>query len=161
MAEKKKGVIKNSYLLLIISITTLLSIIFFIFKYIIIGVILFTSGFIIVAIIINITKKTENKTIDNQIRNIEQPLNENQTTIENDYPTTMNTRIIIKPYQIRINEKDEKSNRICLICKLEIRNKQQIYQCPNCESLFHREHLEEWLATSKKCPVCNLILISY
>lgn len=47
----------------------------------------------------------------------------------------------------------------CMICKLEIRNKQLAYQCPICLSYFHKEHLEEWLESNPECPVCEQILM--
>ena len=48
---------------------------------------------------------------------------------------------------------------ICQICKLELRKNQKICQCPGCESLFHKEHLEEWLETESECPVCKFKFI--
>lgn len=52
----------------------------------------------------------------------------------------------------------EKSGKVCMICKLEIRKGQKIMQCKECLSVFHKEHIEEWLETNKDCPVCNIII---
>jgi hypothetical protein len=46
----------------------------------------------------------------------------------------------------------------CMICKLEIRDQQIVFQCPNCLSYFHVKHLNEWLAKNNDCPVCNVSL---
>ncbi|NHJ48806.1 MAG: E3 ubiquitin protein ligase [Asgard group archaeon] len=43
----------------------------------------------------------------------------------------------------------------CMICKLEIRDKQLISFCPFCKSYFHKEHLSEWLIKNSDCPVCG------
>lgn len=48
--------------------------------------------------------------------------------------------------------------KICSICKLELRSKQKILQCPFCGYLFHKDHLVEWLQTNKDCPVCNNLI---
>ena len=46
-------------------------------------------------------------------------------------------------------------DKYCSICKLELREKQRVLQCPYCENLFHKEHIEEWLQNNTKCPVCQ------
>lgn len=43
----------------------------------------------------------------------------------------------------------------CMICKLQFKNKDTILQCPVCESLYHKEHLIEWIRVHKNCPVCS------
>ena len=43
----------------------------------------------------------------------------------------------------------------CLICKLEIRQDQATKQCPNCDSLCHKNHLLNWLEEHNNCPVCS------
>ncbi len=47
---------------------------------------------------------------------------------------------------------------ICAICKLEIRNTQVILICNYCQSLFHKNHLKQWLQTTRECPVCKRII---
>jgi len=53
------------------------------------------------------------------------------------------------------------SGQICGICKLSFREDQAICTCPYCESLFHKNHLEEWLVDYNDCPVCNRNLSDY
>jgi hypothetical protein len=49
-------------------------------------------------------------------------------------------------------------NEICMVCKLFLKEKDKILQCPVCESLYHRDHLLEWITVKKKCPVCSQVL---
>jgi hypothetical protein len=56
----------------------------------------------------------------------------------------------IKKYRRKINKQN------CSICKLELRNKQNILQCKKCFSLFHQQHLKEWLNSEEVCPVCGI-----
>jgi hypothetical protein len=44
---------------------------------------------------------------------------------------------------------------VCMVCKLFLSKKDKILQCPICESLYHRDHLLEWITVKKKCPVCS------
>ena len=57
-----------------------------------------------------------------------------------------------------INYKGKAEGKTCSICKLEIREKQSVCQCPYCEYLFHKEHIMDWLETQNDCPVCNNII---
>ena len=50
---------------------------------------------------------------------------------------------------------DENKDKLCLICKLPIRKGQAFSICPYCESVFHKEHLSDWLVIADDCPVCN------
>lgn len=43
----------------------------------------------------------------------------------------------------------------CSICKLEIREKQDILVCNFCNSMFHEEQLIQWLKTDANCPICQ------
>ena len=43
----------------------------------------------------------------------------------------------------------------CSICKLRLKQSDEILQCPQCESLFHKEHLVRWLKEIPECPVCE------
>ncbi len=47
----------------------------------------------------------------------------------------------------------------CSICKLDLRKKQTIIQCPKCYALFHYDHLNIWFEKNEDCPVCNEILV--
>jgi Zn finger protein HypA/HybF involved in hydrogenase expression len=43
----------------------------------------------------------------------------------------------------------------CMVCKLSFKREKDILQCPICESLYHKEHLLDWIRTHKNCPVCS------
>ncbi len=43
----------------------------------------------------------------------------------------------------------------CMVCKLTFKNKDEILQCPVCESVYHKEHLLAWIRIHKNCPVCT------
>ena len=47
-----------------------------------------------------------------------------------------------------------KKQTVCMICKLLIRSTQTVSRCPMCFSLFHADHIFEWLKVKEKCPVC-------
>ncbi len=48
----------------------------------------------------------------------------------------------------------ERKPSICMICKLPLKDTQDISRCPMCHNLFHAEHIFEWLKVKGKCPVC-------
>ena len=48
---------------------------------------------------------------------------------------------------------------ICMVCKLFLQPGNDILQCPVCESLYHEDHLLEWISKKKKCPVCTQVLV--
>jgi len=43
----------------------------------------------------------------------------------------------------------------CAICKLRLKKSDEVLSCPQCESLFHKEHLVRWLKEIPECPVCE------
>jgi hypothetical protein len=47
----------------------------------------------------------------------------------------------------------------CAICKLAIEVEEYVMQCPECQSLYHGEHLVEWLIEQGTCPVCRTTLL--
>ena len=47
---------------------------------------------------------------------------------------------------------------VCMVCKLFLNEQDEILQCPICESLYHRDHLLEWVKVEKRCPVCSQVL---
>jgi uncharacterized CHY-type Zn-finger protein len=49
----------------------------------------------------------------------------------------------------------EEKPLFCMICKLPFKPQQEIARCPMCQSLFHRDHIFEWLKVKGKCPVCQ------
>ncbi len=58
-----------------------------------------------------------------------------------------------------VNEYTGKLDKdVCMVCKLFLSKKDKILQCPICESLYHKDHLLEWITAKKKCPVCSQVL---
>jgi hypothetical protein len=49
----------------------------------------------------------------------------------------------------------EEKPLFCMICKLPFKSQQKVVSCPMCQSLFHRDHIFEWLKVKGKCPVCK------
>lgn len=47
-----------------------------------------------------------------------------------------------------------KKPTVCMICKLPLKSTQNISRCPMCHTLFHADHVFEWLKVKGKCPVC-------
>jgi hypothetical protein len=43
----------------------------------------------------------------------------------------------------------------CMICKKELKQEQEVYQCPYCEAFFHKEHFVVWVNVKGTCPVCH------
>ena len=48
----------------------------------------------------------------------------------------------------------ESKPTVCMICKLPLKPSHRISRCPMCHSVFHAEHIFEWLKVKGKCPVC-------
>ncbi|MFX0013163.1 MAG: RING finger protein [Promethearchaeota archaeon] len=49
----------------------------------------------------------------------------------------------------------------CIICRasvVELQTEEEVVQCPQCSSFFHRHHLLESVKFKKTCPVCNVSL---
>lgn len=46
----------------------------------------------------------------------------------------------------------------CGVCKLTFITNQVVVFCPNCENLFHKEHLSDWLKQKPLCPFVAIIL---
>jgi Zn finger protein HypA/HybF involved in hydrogenase expression len=46
-------------------------------------------------------------------------------------------------------------NETCKICKINLEPNQDIVNCPKCNSLFHIEHLQNWLKVKFHCPICQ------
>jgi hypothetical protein len=58
-------------------------------------------------------------------------------------------------YWKEIEFDDTYEDKCCMICKLHFAKFDGIVSCSVCHSLFHTEHLLDWLAEKKHCPVCN------
>ena len=49
----------------------------------------------------------------------------------------------------------------CIICRksvVQLNTEEEVVQCPQCSSFFHRRHLQESVKLQKNCPVCNVKL---
>ena len=49
----------------------------------------------------------------------------------------------------------------CIICRksvVRLQIEEEIVQCPQCSSFFHRRHLQESVKIKQRCPVCNVTL---
>lgn len=47
----------------------------------------------------------------------------------------------------------------CAVCKLSIKKNKDILHCPNCKTLFHKDHLIDWLEQKNNCPICKKPLL--
>ena len=56
---------------------------------------------------------------------------------------------------VELEYRGEIEGKVCAICKLTFRENDIILSCPNCQSLFHENHLLEWLEINDRCPVCE------
>ncbi|MFW9921737.1 MAG: RING finger domain-containing protein [Candidatus Thorarchaeota archaeon] len=50
---------------------------------------------------------------------------------------------------------EEKKVDVCMICKLILKPDKPVSQCPMCQSMFHMDHIIEWLSQKNRCPVCQ------
>lgn len=67
-------------------------------------------------------------------------------------------RSLIDGVSIRKYSGKLETDDVCMVCKLSLTKQDEILQCPKCESLFHKEHLLEWITIKKSCPVCHYVL---
>jgi len=72
--------------------------------------------------------------------------------IKANYETFVNT---ISKTLTEINFPNEDSQRTCSICKLEIKPHHTALKCPNCNHIFHKEHLLLWFKSTCLCPICK------
>ncbi|NHJ46999.1 MAG: hypothetical protein FK733_04345 [Asgard group archaeon] len=95
-------------------------------------IILLTCGFII-----------------NQI--IRERIEDEELAIQGD--TTISTK---KHKSMSLNVyKGKLINKKCQICKLDFEKSDVATQCPKCATLYHLDHLIQWLMEHKECPVCG------
>ncbi|NPE07395.1 MAG: hypothetical protein GNW80_03850 [Asgard group archaeon] len=47
-------------------------------------------------------------------------------------------------------------NQIYSLCNKTVKEGHVILICPKCTSLFHHNHLLDWLKDNPVCPVCNI-----
>ncbi len=55
---------------------------------------------------------------------------------------------------IRYYKKVYKNNDKCTVCQFEF-NEGETLRKLNCDHLYHKGCVDEWLAQEKKCPVCK------
>ena len=63
-------------------------------------------------------------------------------------------RIIKKALEPSVFQGD-REKQVCEICKKEIKDGHIVIECPRCASLFHHDHILEWLEKDPLCPVCK------
>jgi hypothetical protein len=59
------------------------------------------------------------------------------------------------PLMVYLKNRNKKSDSNCGICYSNITNKTKLVICSNCESNFHKEHIEDWLIIEGNCPNCR------
>ncbi|TNM92288.1 hypothetical protein fugu_019300 [Takifugu bimaculatus] len=78
-----------------------------------------------------------------------------QTTIERfTFPHKYKKR---KPMQMKIGEEEEETDvdEKCTICLSMLEDGEDVRRLP-CMHLFHQGCVDQWLATSRKCPICRV-----
>ncbi|MFX0173682.1 MAG: RING finger domain-containing protein [Candidatus Hodarchaeota archaeon] len=43
----------------------------------------------------------------------------------------------------------------CCICRRDINTNEKAFVCPDCQTIYHHNHLSLWLKIRKKCPICK------
>ncbi|MHA1686966.1 MAG: hypothetical protein ACTSYD_11280, partial [Candidatus Heimdallarchaeaceae archaeon] len=43
----------------------------------------------------------------------------------------------------------------CTVCQGVIKAREEVYECPNCGNLTHKDHMEQWLKIKQECPICK------
>ena len=56
--------------------------------------------------------------------------------------------------QPKIKQKQIKYQKICVICLLDLDNKQSV-KCCQCGHCFHKACINKWLASHTTCPTCR------
>ncbi len=44
---------------------------------------------------------------------------------------------------------------LCTVCQGLIKSGDEVYECPSCTNLAHREHLLKWISIKSECPLCK------
>jgi len=62
----------------------------------------------------------------------------------------------LAPILINVKRYEGKTaGKMCGVCKLEVRSDQELMICVKCLTIFHIDHLSDWLKSAKVCPVCG------
>ncbi|MFX1577384.1 MAG: RING finger protein [Promethearchaeota archaeon] len=48
-----------------------------------------------------------------------------------------------------------KTAAMCCVCRLQIRDGEQMVYCPHCGNPAHYRHLAEWVKMKGTCPICR------
>jgi hypothetical protein len=107
---------------------------------------------ILAGLVIFMIFRDKQKRAKNENRKITESFNASQE-INSKYEELDINQKLPEPFEYQ--EKYRTVIDFCMICKLEIRDKQMIMFCPFCKSYFHEDHLNEWLNKNSDCPVCN------
>ena len=43
----------------------------------------------------------------------------------------------------------------CIICQGLIKHGENVMECPTCNNVAHKEHMEQWLKIKEECPICK------
>lgn len=60
-------------------------------------------------------------------------------------------KLVFKPIVFQ----GDRENQICSLCNKAVKEGHVILICPKCASLFHYDHLLDWLTDNPLCPVCH------
>ncbi len=50
--------------------------------------------------------------------------------------------------------------KTCIVCKGYFEHDDQLGECPNCNSIAHKDHLQAWLLIKNECPICKSEIMS-
>ncbi|MHA1440773.1 MAG: RING finger protein [Candidatus Heimdallarchaeota archaeon] len=64
-------------------------------------------------------------------------------------------KLVLNYQKKKLVFKGELKGEKCPICKLDLREDQEILVCPQCKTPFHENHLILWIDKENSCPVCG------
>lgn len=44
---------------------------------------------------------------------------------------------------------------LCTVCQGLIKRGDEVYECPSCSNLAHKDHLQKWISIKSECPMCK------
>ncbi len=60
-------------------------------------------------------------------------------------------KLVLEPKVFR----GDREKQTCEICRKPIKEGHIVIECPRCASLFHHDHILDWLRKNPLCPVCK------
>ena len=72
-----------------------------------------------------------------------------ETNIEKDTEEVI--KLVLEPVVFQ----GDLENQVCSLCKKDVKEGHVVLICPRCASLFHHDHLLDWLKDNPLCPVCD------